>query len=70
VVEHLPSKHEALKTNSCTEEKNSNVLGGNKVSLREGAGGKRGEMTQTLYAHMNKKKNNKVSLPGAVGSHL
>jgi hypothetical protein len=34
------------------------------VRVREGAGGKRGEMTQTLYAHMNiikkgKKRSNK-----------
>jgi hypothetical protein len=25
--------------------------------VREGMGGKGGEMTQTLYAHMNKRKN-------------
>jgi hypothetical protein len=24
------------------------------VEIREGAGGRRGEMTQSLYAHMNK----------------
>jgi hypothetical protein len=24
--------------------------------VREGVGGRRGEMTQTLYAHMNKRK--------------
>jgi hypothetical protein len=26
------------------------------VNKRQGGGGKRGEMTQTLYAHMNKRK--------------
>jgi hypothetical protein len=30
------------------------VKGGSRRSKREGGGGKGGEMTQTLYAHMNK----------------